>query len=105
MLQERDEVKARNDRESAQIDSIFEDRKRREAEIKVLQQEIANQSNQAETLVAQMPADRRAYYLDMKATSESLSAVRALQFFIRPARTQQIDNVHHILHSLGFIAL
>ena len=104
---ERDEIKARNDREEAAIDALFEDRQRcgtcthtcisalmpamqmhvqhatrsrpcsKEQEIKAITNELQAERQRAEALVSDMPRDQRQFYTQLKEADDELAAVRA----------------------------
>lgn len=73
VLMERDELKARNDREAATIDSLFVERKRKEQEIKQILGEIATVRARADAIVTDMPTEQRQYFDTLKASNDQLS--------------------------------
>eukprot|EP00043_Microstomoeca_roanoka_P001126 m.31018 g.31018 ORF g.31018 m.31018 type:complete len:598 (+) comp10661_c0_seq1:91-1884(+) len=67
-----EEIKARNDREAAEIDNIFADRNRVEQQIKEIEGEIDAEKRRTENIVQEMPAHQRQAYDALSQESENL---------------------------------
>ncbi|KAG8176292.1 hypothetical protein JTE90_011276 [Oedothorax gibbosus] len=75
VLQECKELKTQNENETAVIDSLYEQRKEREAQLKQLEDEIMQERFVAENLTSTMPPELRSQYNELKKTDNELQRV------------------------------
>lgn len=87
VLAERDEVKALNDRAQTEVDAIFADRRKAEAQVRLVENELAAERNWASTLEQQMNPTQRAHYTQMQQSNEAL--LKEIQ-----ARQRRIDELN-----------
>jgi len=73
VLDDYEDLKAKNDRQSGDNDELFSERKRVENAIKQTDEEIVSEKAKEESMVDELDEERKQQYLDTKAENEDLS--------------------------------